>query len=374
MKIALNTSCAVAGGAVTHLKHLLPVLVPLLGQDELIVIGDAAAHRRIDPGGCANWHEIDPVSAGLAGRLAFENRDLPEILRGLRADVLFHPGNFSVFRSPIPQVNLLHNLAPFLPEVIAGESLAQKIRLRILRFLTLRSLRIAHRMIFISQWGRSLVLGGARADEGRFPIVPFGADHGRAPLDPATLARFELEADRFVLTVSHLYRYKKLENLIGAWVSLGERVRDLALVIVGEPYDAEYAGRMRELGRESRGRILFTGGLPEAELVSLMKACRAFVFTSEAENLPITLLEAMAAECAILTNRACSMPEVCADAVLYADPASPRSYEAGLSDLLRDDALREDLRRRAGHRANEFRWQNAAARTLAILRESAVGA
>lgn len=370
MKIAVNTSCAVAGGAVTHLRHLLPELLPLIHDDELVLIGDGAMRARVDPDGCASWEQVAPIASGLRARLAFENLELPRLLRAMKADVLFHPGNFSVFRSPIPQVNLLHNLAPFLPEVIAGESAQQKIRLSLLRGLTLRSLKIACRVIFISQWGRSLVLRTEDADERRFPVVPFGADHGRPRQDTRVLERYELRPDSFVLTVSHLYRYKKLEKLVEAYVRMGDQVRDLPLVIVGEPYDAQYTKWVAELGKASRGRILFTGGLPTEELVALMTACRVFVFTSEAENLPITLLEAMAADCAILTNRACSIPEVCSDAAVYADPATAERYAEKLSELLVDDALRSMLRRRASQRASEFTWKEAAARTLAILREA----
>lgn len=374
MRIAINTSCAVAGGAVTHLRHLLPELLPLAVGDEFVLIGDPASRARIDPAGIARWEIVDSFGRGLPGRLDFENRALPRLLRRLAADVLFHPGNFSVFRCPVPQVNLLHNLAPFLPEVIEGESISQKIRLRLLRALTLRSLDIAKRMIFISEWGRSLVLEGRAVDTVRFPVIPFGADHGRPRRELAALARFGLEPDRFVLTVSHLYRYKKLEKLVEAYVRLGAEVEPLPLVIVGEPYDAEYTRRIAALGEASRARVVFTGGLPTEALVALMSACRVFVFTSEAENLPITLLEAMSAECPILTNRACSMPEVCRDAALYAEPATAEGYAMGLSSLLRDDGLRQELRRRAAQRAREFRWNDTARATLALLREAAGGA
>jgi glycosyltransferase involved in cell wall biosynthesis len=373
MKIAVNTSCAVAGGAVTHLRHLVPELMLRIGEDELVLIGDAAMRTRIDPDGRAHWEQVDPIAPGLRARLAFENIELPRRLRAMKADVLFHPGNFSVFRCPIPQVNLLHNLAPFLPEVIGEESLFQKIRLGLLRGLTLLSLKVARRMIFISAWGRSLVLRSEDTDDLRFPVVPFGANHGLPRENRGVLERYGLHPGAFVLTVSHLYRYKKLEKLVEAYVLLGNRVRDLPLVVVGEPYDAEYTRRVAELGKASRGPILFTGGLPTDELVALMTACRVFVFTSEAENLPITLLEAMAADCAILTNRSCSMPEVCADAAIYADPATAERYAEKLSELLGDDTLRDTLRQRASQRASEFKWSDTAVRTLAILRESARG-
>jgi glycosyltransferase involved in cell wall biosynthesis len=103
-----------------------------------------------------------------------------------------------------------------------------------------------------------------------------------------------------------------------------------------------------------------------------MQAARAFVFTSEAENLPITLLEAMAAGCPIITNRYCSMPETCEDAALYVDPATVEGYQAELEKLLGDEALRSEMRGRALRRARDFRWDAVAAQTLETLRSAAV--
>jgi glycosyltransferase involved in cell wall biosynthesis len=104
-----------------------------------------------------------------------------------------------------------------------------------------------------------------------------------------------------------------------------------------------------------------------------MASCRAFVFTSEAENLPITLLEAMAAGCPIIANRHCSMPETCGDAVLYADPASAATYGQELERVLWDDELRTEMRHRALQRATRFQWSDAARSTLEALRNAGTG-
>ncbi len=371
MRIALNTTCAVAGGAVTYLRHLLPAMTPYLGSDELTLIGDAATRRLLAPPADVRWDETPALRGGLARRLLRENFDLARRLRSLRADVLFHPGNFRVFRAGVPQVILIHSLAPFLPEVIREEALAQQIRLPALRQLTRSSLSRVAGAIFISEWGRRLVLGESPVDERRMPVIPFGAEHAAAASDPAAYARWSLEPGRYVLTVSHLYRYKKLEKLIDAWVALGERVSGWPLVVAGEPFDRDYGERMEKRSRSAASRVVFTGRVDADTLASLMAGCRAFVFTSEAENLPITLLEAMAAGCAIVTNRHCSMPETCRDAVLYAYPASAETYRQQLERLLWDDELRSEMRDRATRRAAEFRWSDAARRTLEFLREVA---
>lgn len=370
MRIAINTSCAVAGGAITHLRNLLPEMKALAKPGELVVIGDSETRRRIEAPADLEWEETGPIEDGLVGRLRFENRRLPRMLESLQADVLFHPGNFAAFRAGIPQVILIHNLAPFLPAVIAGESFHQRLRLRLLNGLTRISLRQAWATIFISEWGRAQVVSEAALKDSRMPVIPFGAEHGVSERDTAVLDRMDLESGRFVLTVSHLYRYKKLEKLIEAWVDLGEAVADLPLVIAGAPYDEGYALRLRQLADRCLGRVVFTGGLDSATIGALMADCRLFVFTSEAENLPITLLEAMAAGCPIVSTRACSMPEVCGDAAAYVDPPTADRYREILARLLDDSQARSELARRARERAAAFTWRRAASDTLSLLRRA----
>jgi glycosyltransferase involved in cell wall biosynthesis len=340
-----------------------------VGGDEIAAIGDVATRELLSPPPFVQWIETLPLRGGLASRLARENFDLPRRLRALSADMLFHPGNFRVFRPGVPQVILIHNLAPFMSELIDEESLHQRVRLRILRRLTQASVDQVSGTIFISEWGRRLALGDRKVDERRMPVIPFGCEHGAIESRRDALDRWSLKEDQYVLTVSHLYRYKKIENLIDAWVRLGERVAAWPLLVAGEPFDREYGQRMEQRARAASSRVIFTGRLEEATLTSLMAGCRAFVFTSEAENLPITLLEAMAAGCPIVTNRRCSMPETCGDAVLYADPASPETYGQELERVLWDETLRGEMRHRALKRATRFRWSDTARNTLEFLRD-----
>lgn len=341
------------------------------GEDQIIVIGEASTRERLRPPSGIEWVEIPPSRTGLVARVLRENFEISSLLKRLDVDVLFHPGNFAIFRSPVPQVILIHNLAPFLEEVVKDESQRQRLRLGLLKQLTRGSLSRVSRVIFISTWGRSLVMDGLAADEIRMPVIPFGAEHGEAEKDPAVLRRWNLEPENFVLSVSHIYRYKRIEKLIDAWSQLGERVAEWPLLVVGEPFDAVYARRLEALAVKSKAPVIFTGSLDASALASLMKAARLFVFTSEAENLPITLLEAMAAGCPILTNRYCSMPETCGEAARYVDPATPENYRKHLEALLWDDGLRAEMRAQSLERARAFRWDEAARLTLETLRGAA---
>ena len=369
MKIGINTSCVVSGGAVTHLRSVIPLMLTMLEPgDEIVFFGSTESRRQIQPPEGTRWIENDRVGSGLVSRIWWENVQLPKLLKRNEIDVLFHSGNFAAFRAGIPQVIVIHNLAPYLANVIEGESIGQRLRLWLLRTLTKWSLPRVSATIFLSKWGRELVLGGAPEDDRWMPIIPFGCEHGAEAVSTGILDEIGIEADEYVLTVSHLYRYKRLDYLIDAYVKLGQRVANLPLVVVGAPYDRGYAERMRERAKACQAPVHFTGILGKDEVAELMQKCRLFVFSSEAENLPITLLEAMSAECAIVTNRTCSMPETCEDAVRYVNPTSVDGYVRELEDALWDETIRKDLASRALARSRDFRWANTARQTIDFLR------
>lgn len=370
MKIGINTSCVVSGGAVTHLRSVVPRMLPLLRPDEEIVFfGSRESRKQIMPPEEITWVENGRVGAGLVSRMRWENFELPRRLQDHAVDVLFHSGNFAAFRAGVAQVIVIHNLAPYLESVLEGESIVQRARLSLLRKLTRLSLPRVDGTIFLSTWGRGVVLGGEPDDDTRMPIIPFGCEHGAEPVETEILPELGLSSGNFALTVSHLYRYKKLDHLIDAYVELGDRVADLPLVVVGAPFDRGYADRMQQRALAAKAPIYFTGLLGKDEVAELMQKCRVFLFSSEAENLPITLLEAMSAGCPIITNRSCSMPETCDDAVLYVDETSSAGYSRLLEECLVDQALLDDYSRRAKSRAESFRWDRTASMTLDFLRE-----
>lgn len=368
MRLAINTSCVVAGGGITHLRHLIPYLLPLLGQDSLFMIGGPAARARLGLTEPVRWVAPTREPTGLVRRVVWENTELPAILRAERADVLFHPANFGPFRAPVPVVAVMHNLAPFLEAVKSDGSPLQRIRFELLRRLTWRSLRTSDTTIFISNWGRDLVLRDLGTEPPRTPVIAFGGEHLDQPKDDSVLERLSLSPHRYIVSVSHLYRYKRIEHLIDACAQLGDRLHGIPLVIVGAPYDRTYSREVEERCRRAGIDARFTGSLPAEEVATLMARCLVLGFTSEAENLPLTLLEAMALGCPIVTNRCCSMPEVCGDGVLYVEETTGAGYAREIAKLLDRVELRDDLVRRARERAAAFSWETTAVATLRVLR------
>jgi glycosyltransferase involved in cell wall biosynthesis len=372
LRIAINTSGTIVGGAITHLRNILPRMLELLEDDELLVVANdpTAAQIGLDPSR-VELLRTDVRFENQLRRLVWENTALPPLLRHRGVDVVLHPTNIPLYRCPVPHVNLMHNVAPFLPEIIAEESTYQKIRLSVLRALTTSAFRHAERTIFISEWGKRCALRNERPGLDPGPVIPFGADHLKSPSDPDVLSRWGLTPGRYVLSVSHFYRYKRIEHLVRAFIELGTRAADFPLVLVGAHFDAPYTEEIRRLAEAAPGPVLFTGALDAGSVYALLEACAVFVFTSEVENMPIALLEAMREGAPIVTTRKCSMPEVCGEAAVYVDSLDATGYARALAPLLESEDLRRACAERSRARSRDFRWSEAASRTLALLREVA---
>jgi len=189
-----------------------------------------------------------------------------------------------------------------------------------------------------------------KAPEARTTIIPNA-------IDPCRFDATRPRQDR-VLLVSRLFQRKGAQYLIRALAGMD---LEIDTHIVG---DGPYLPALKELARAEGVPVIFHGFLDNKspDLRDLYETSRIFVFTSEAENFPVVLLEAMAAGCAIITTDGTGCAEVVGDAARLVPPRDPQALRDALSQLLADTTLCEDLGRRARERVTRlFTWQVVAA-------------
>lgn len=129
--------------------------------------------------------------------------------------------------------------------------------------------------------------------------IPNGISMPEKVEDDSVLDRFGLRGRDFLLCVSRLVPGKGLEILIDAFRELDT---DVLLVIAGdsEHVDGFKANLLERAAGD--GRIVFTGNLGKEDLSALYESARLFVFPSEAEGMPMALLEAMWFDCPCLVS------------------------------------------------------------------------
>lgn len=161
---------------------------------------------------------------------------------------------------------------------------------------------------------------------------------GRKPRAPRTRLR--------VVSVGRLSPEKGQLGLLEAFAGVVKRGIDAELRIVGEgPLRPLLEQRIAELGLE--GRCLLLGRKAESEIAPELAEADVFAFASFMEGLPVSLMEALAMELAVVAPSVAGIPELIEhDRTGLLFPASDwKKLEEQLAALLGDEALRQRLGR-----------------------------
>jgi glycosyltransferase involved in cell wall biosynthesis len=113
------------------------------------------------------------------------------------------------------------------------------------------------------------------------------------------------------------------------------------------------------------------GPRPNVALRRALTEASAYVTCSRAEGFGIPLTEALAAGCPIVASDLPVHREVAGNAALYFPAGDAAGLARVLHRLLTDPARQAVLRERARRRGRRFDWSSAAARTLALYRQTA---
>lgn len=180
-------------------------------------------------------------------------------------------------------------------------------------------------------------------------VIGYGSE---MPKGDYNLNGFNLQPGRYVLYVSRLETENNPELVLRSW----RHVRtDWPLVMVGDnAYKPEYLESLRSLADD---RVVFTGAVYGDGYWALQKHAAIFIFACEIGGVHPALVEAMAAQNAVLYLDTPENHETAGDAAVpYTKDES--SLAAELQNLLDSDAERKRWALRARQRAQElFAWE-----------------
>jgi glycosyltransferase involved in cell wall biosynthesis len=105
-------------------------------------------------------------------------------------------------------------------------------------------------------------------------------------------------------------------------------------------------------------RINFPGGIPKAEVAQWLSQGDIFINTTNIDNTPVSVIEAMACGLCVISTNVGGIPYLLAhdqDALLV-PPDDPRAMAAGIRRLLTEPDLAERLSLHARQKAEQFDW------------------
>ncbi|MCP4685032.1 MAG: glycosyltransferase family 4 protein [bacterium] len=180
-----------------------------------------------------------------------------------------------------------------------------------------------------------------------------------------------LQAEKFFLFVGPGYSYKNCDRLIDAFVQYRGRLpgSEMRLVFAGgrKPYREFLRGHILKHAGEFSGDVRFTGYVSDGELAWLYKHACAAMVTSLYEGFGLPALEAMHFGCPVVSSNTGSLPEVCGEAALFADPYEVGEIAGAMHRITEEEGLAAGLVEKGRVNLRRFRWDLTATKVCEIL-------
>jgi len=368
MKIAINALSANAGGGLTYLINLLPALDRVDKQNQYLVL--VPEDCPIDFSQLPSRFQIIKIHLLYSSAICrglYEQCVLPFFLTKHKIDVLYSPADMTTLMASCPVVLALRN-PNLYTDVDLGWRGKYYLHFFLLKVLARLSIRKADRIIFVSRSSLSEICEKLGIDREKTVVIHHGIGHYfRESPGSASLSGISLP-DRYILTVSTIYRYKNFLTLIKAYQLLISRHPecDIPLLIVGGNADKSYYKDMINYIAENglTDKVILLGNMEYPKMPSIYSRALLFVFPSYLETFGHPSLEALASSVPVAASDLPVMREVLQEAAIYFDPLDVEDMSLKMLLLLRDKKLRHDLCAKGKSRLEDFSWDKTALKTV----------
>lgn len=259
--------------------------------------------------------------------------------------------------------DIIHLLYPeFLPN-----NLAFLYAQRMLR----RSLTRGDRIIAVSQNTKADLIQHFEIEPRKINVVHNGVeDIFRRKLPQEEIDRWLKElgiGQPYLLFVGNPKPHKNLNTVVQAYArALQLAPFEAPLICVGSRQGTEYKIRQRaeQLGIGSRVRLL--GHVEQEALPAIYQGATLFLYPTLYEGFGLPVLEAMASGVAVITSNTSALKEIGEGYAHLVDPLDLEGMARAIAHCMSDAEHRASLSRLGLKRAEKFRWDEAARRTLDI--------
>jgi glycosyltransferase involved in cell wall biosynthesis len=353
-------------GVARYLRGLLAELPALLDPGDRV---ELFANRDLPEGVPPGVERVTVLPDLLpGGDPVWRQFRLAAALRGGRADVLFCPFYSVPLATRVPSVVTIHDVSfAAHPEWFSA-------RARLAFRLAGPSARRARRVLTVSRFSAGEIAARLRVPADQIEVIAPGIDDSwRLPVSEAE--RRDVRAwlghgEPYALHLGAVHTRRRADLLVEALAAGGDRLAPLHAVVAGPTIAPapDLAALARRLGIEAR--LLRREWVPEPLVRPLLAEAAALVYLSSYEGFGLPALEAMAAGTPVVALRRASLPEVLGDAAEWVADPHPVGVARALQRVL-DDARAAELRQLGRERAGQFRWPDAARRTIGVLRACA---
>jgi glycosyltransferase involved in cell wall biosynthesis len=169
----------------------------------------------------------------------------------------------------------------------------------------------------------------------------------------------------YILAAGKISPRKNVARVIQALACIADSVPHHLVLVGADGWDMEEVKKELDNPRIA-GRVHFTGYVTDEQLRALYAAASLYVHPSLFEGFGLTLLEAMASGCPVVTSNLSSLPEIAGDAALLIDPYSVDNIAEAIKELCLNKSLAAEFVQKGRRRARGFTWEQCAEKVADI--------
>lgn len=309
------------------------------------------------------------LNSNLFASLLWQRFVLPAEFKSLKCDILLNLDAASVSTIK-PNVTISQDLLAFeAGEIARLPKNKQWLRLILIKYVQIRALKNAQGVIFLSEYAKNM-LSPYLSKEQIHAIVHHG-------IDPIFFRNQKKKYGFGSNNINCIYvsatdSYKHQWCVVDAIARLRQKGLMVSIKLIGGG-KGFFQKKLEKAIYENDPTRQFVTEVPFLDKVNLsaeLSNADIFVFASSCENLPITLLEAMASGLPVASSDRGPMPEVLGEWDAYFNPEDPESIAYALEQLIVNEALRCSGGVKFKELAKSYNWITCASKTLKIIQDS----
>lgn len=369
-----------------HARSLLGALVALDRSNHYTLVLDGAPPQENLPDN-VTVRIVSTSAPTTVAASAEGHRSLPDMWKMSRAlsdshfDAVFFPTVYSYVPvlTRARKIVMIHDaIAETYPELTTPRRVARafwKLKVKAGQFQ-------ADALLTVSEYSRRELVKCLGVPADRVHVVGEAADPVfrclPCPVPTARLASFDINFHQpVVVFVGGFSPHKNLPVLMDAVAELALRkgFAELQMVMVGDHQNEVFHSHFQELREHARklgiqDHVIFTGYLPDQEVVVLLNLATVLVLPSLMEGFGLPAFEAAACGCPVIATKASAVPDLLGDGGLYIQPTDVSALESSLRLVIESPEVRTRMKAAALEASARLTWSAAARQLLDVLQMS----
>jgi glycosyltransferase involved in cell wall biosynthesis len=373
-KVAIDASRARSGGAISHLIGIINVAQPLDYEISEVHIWASSKLSSLLPS--KSWlviHHHSFIEKNIFFQMFWQLFLLRWEIKKNNCDILLSlaAGTLYVHK---PSVVMSRDMLSFesseINRYLSVKTIIPWLRLYLLRFVQINSLKKATVALFLTNYAAQTILKWT-GPLSNYRIIPHGVGSDFKNIDLSNPWPVDDSTPIRCLYVSNTALYKHQWHVVEAFHLLRKEGFNVIIEFVGG--GSGESRKKLELAINNfdpdRKFTIVNEFLEKRKLPVKLSQAHIFVFASSCENMPNTLLEAMAVGLPIACSNRGPMPEVLKDAGVYFEPENPQSIYTAVKSLLEDSELRKKSSEKAKALSLAYSWERCSDETFQLLQE-----